>query len=256
MGYADYLWAALLQAVTEFLPVSSKSIVLLYLTFAGWTPVRAYQFALLLHFPSALALIVVLRRELWAALFDAEYRRSVLIALMASFGVGVPLYWLVLAFLAQVSLIEVSLLIGAILVAIGTVHMHWKVRGTSTITDKAALLSGILQGVAVIPGVTRLGATLLGLFLYRTNPKEALSFSYLIGTPVMIASALEVLVLESVGIGLNVVVALIVCCIASVGVCVGLLKLAERTPMWVFTLGTGVLILVFFTALAITGKSG
>ncbi|MFH1841211.1 MAG: undecaprenyl-diphosphate phosphatase, partial [Candidatus Nealsonbacteria bacterium] len=52
---------------------------------------------------------------------------------------------------------------------------------------KLALITGILQGLAVIPGLSRSGATIFGLSLGKFDPKEVLKVSYMMSAPVTLA---------------------------------------------------------------------
>ena len=53
--------------------------------------------------------------------------------------------------------------------------------------EKLAAITGLLQGLAVIPGVSRSGATIFGLSLGRLNPAEMLKISYMMSAPVVLA---------------------------------------------------------------------
>jgi undecaprenyl-diphosphatase len=56
--------------------------------------------------------------------------------------------------------------------------------------DSLALFSGLLQGLAVIPGLSRSGSTIFGLSLGKLKPEEILKYSYLMSVPVVAAAAL------------------------------------------------------------------
>jgi len=55
--------------------------------------------------------------------------------------------------------------------------------------DYIALISGVLQGFSVIPGLSRSGSTIFGLSLGKINPSEILKYSYMMSAPVILASS-------------------------------------------------------------------
>ena len=67
---------------------------------------------------------------------------------------------------------------------------NFKLRKTALIDTKTSILTGVLQGIAVLPGVSRSGATISALTLQGVEKKAATTFSFLLSIPIILGSAL------------------------------------------------------------------
>ena len=197
---------ALIQGLTEFLPVSSSGHLLLPSMLLGW-PDQGLAFDVAFHNGTLLAVIWYFRREL-REMTVAGLRhgprdprgRLLWLLLLATVPVGIAGLLLRDAVetharspmvLAAASICFGLLLSGADLAG-------RRDRGLDAIGWREALLIGLAQMLALIPGASRSGVTMTAALLCRLDRESAARFSFLLAVPVMLASgALEALNLIS-----------------------------------------------------------
>lgn len=243
---------ALLQGVTEFLPISSSAHLILLPAWLGWED-QGIAFDVAVHLGSLIAVIVFSRREI-AAIFS-EWRvwlahrtapgpaaRLGWMILVASLPVGV--LGLLLHDTVQASFREPRLI--AIAGALFAILMVWADRRPQALTRireidlKQALWIGCGQALALIPGASRSGVTMTAARLLGMARPAAARLSFLLAIPVILAAAaLETRNLAAApaagdwgALALGMVVAG-----AAAFVCMGaLLRLVARWGLWPFAL--------------------
>lgn len=199
---SDLLTSTLLgavQGVTEFLPVSSSGHLAILETLGGIKS-DIILLNVLLHAGTLAAIVVYYRRTLGrlaASVADLVGRRrtdadssrlmlNIIVADAVTAAVAVPLYGPTEALSGRVSVIGWLLVVTALLL-IATRFV--RARG-DRIDWKAAAVIGLLQGVAVLPGISRSGATIFAALLFTRDRKEAVRFSFLAAVPVLSGAAL------------------------------------------------------------------
>ena len=193
----------LVQGVTEFLPVSSSGHLAVLETFASITS-DMLLLNVLLHAGTLGAICVYYRASLGDIVSllpllplkegrkeDRAARGRTLIINIAACdaataAVAFLLYKPTEAFQSQPSVIGVFLVLTAILLILTRF-----LRARSRPLDwKDALIIGLFQGVAVLPGISRSGATLFAALIFTSDRKEAVRFSFLAAIPVLFGAAL------------------------------------------------------------------
>lgn len=190
----DYIILGIVQGVFEWLPVSSEGMVAIVSDFFlhGVNPV---DLALFLHLGTLFSVLIYFRKD-WkdvAALKDREMFRFLLIATVISLAVGLPLYTMISDFAMGSALLFIM---GSGLLLTSWFHRSKRTLGFSS--DRLAIVSGFLQGLAVIPGLSRSGSTVFGLSLGRLSPREILRVSYMMSVPVVLASSLYLMISKPV----------------------------------------------------------
>ncbi len=180
----EYLLLGLLQGIFEWLPISSEGIVAFFSEIFRLN-LNAIDIALFLHLGTLLAVLVYFRKE-WKEIILFKNRKLLyflIITTVVSLGIGFPLYHLIS---------DVSLGAGLlILMGFGlflTSFFNKKKKKPHLNLNQTALVAGILQGLAVIPGLSRSGSTIFGLSFSKFSPKKILTLSYLMSAPIIIAS--------------------------------------------------------------------
>ncbi len=178
----EYVLLGVLQGIFEWLPVSSEGVVALSGgALTGLNPVDA---ALFLHLGTLLSVLVYFRKD-WAGLRkDRELLRFLAMTTVVSLAVGFPVYVLVRGIAAGTALLAV-MGIGLL----GTSIFHRSERSPGLSKGRLALVAGMLQGLAVIPGLSRSGSTIFGLSLGKMGPEEILKVSYMMSAPVVLVSS-------------------------------------------------------------------
>lgn len=180
----------IVQGITEFLPVSSTAHLILFPWFFGWKgAVDSLTFDVALHAGTLLALIGCFWKD-WIEIFLRK-RRLLLFLVIATIPAG-------LAGILFKHAIEGSLrsplIISITLILFGIVMLFSeRMKKDRTVKDvkiSDALVIGISQAVALIPGVSRSGITIsAGLFM-GLKREESARFSFLLSTPVVLGAVL------------------------------------------------------------------
>lgn len=202
MGFAAAVLLGILQGLTEFLPVSSSAHLILARAFFGWeVPADfALAFDVALHIGTLVAILIYFQREIAAMV------RAIPSALTGGTDPASRLIWRIAV--GTVPAVIVGLLfndyieerlrtpaVAATMLAIGAVVMFAAERaGAQERTEESltwadAILIGIAQACALIPGVSRSGATIsLGLFL-GIRRDAAARYTFLLAIPAILAAA-------------------------------------------------------------------
>ncbi len=202
MTLLQSLLLGLLQGATEFLPVSSSGHLVLVPWLLGWT-VPGLAFDTLVHWGTALAVLgyfwrdwLALLRGAWRAvrarsLFDPQARLLLLLVLgtVPAALVGFLLEDFFESLFARPVAAAGFLLVTAALL---TLAEGWgrRVRGLETLSWSDALVVGAAQAVAILPGVSRSGATIAAGMGRGLTRSAAARFSFLLSTPIILGAGL------------------------------------------------------------------
>ncbi len=194
---ADWLTAVLLgliEGLTEFIPVSSTGHLLLAKTAMGLTDPSWDTFIVLIQLGAILAVVALYFRRLWDVVLripsDPDARRfvlSVLIAFAPAVVLGLALHDFIKEVLFESPrLICWSLIIGGVaLIALDRWNPAPKFHDAMRLPLVRALGVGIFQVLAMIPGVSRSGATIAGGVLLGADKRTAAEFSFFLAIPTM-----------------------------------------------------------------------
>jgi len=193
-------WLGVVQGLTEFLPVSSSAHLILARAFFGWeAEVFGIPFDVACHVGTLLAVLVYFRREVVemlvaapAAVMGSADGPARLVHLLGVGTIPVVIVGLTLADLIERALrtpgvTAVTLSLGAVLLLAGE-RLGSRSRAMETITLREALVLGVAQAAALVPGVSRSGATIVGGMLMRLDRPAAAEFSFFLAMPVMTAA--------------------------------------------------------------------
>jgi len=181
----SYSLLGIIQGVFEWLPISSEGMVALVSQYLI-KEINPLEVAIFLHLGTLFAVLIYFRKD-WVEVFSLRNNPLLyflIIATFVSLVVGYSLYNVIFDLAVGSSLL---LLTGAGLLF--TAYFHKSKRTSGMSFRKLALIAGFLQGLAVVPGFSRSGATIFGLSLGKFNPKEVLKISYMMSAPVTLAGA-------------------------------------------------------------------
>jgi len=196
----DLLEAALLgvvEGLTEFLPVSSTGHLILGTELLGFQGPPGKVFEIVIQFGAILAVLVVYaRRFLDVALglrHDPGARRfvmAILLAFLPAAVIGVFAHGFIKGVLFSPFVVCVALIVGG--VAILVIERMYPVATVNQIerfSPWLALKIGLIQCIAMIPGVSRSGATILGALMMGVGRKTAAEFSFFLAVPTLAGAA-------------------------------------------------------------------
>lgn len=193
----------IVEGLTEFLPVSSTGHLILASELLGYKAETWAAFNVIIQLGAILAVIVLYWRTFWAVaagLFKGDktsfhFVGNLLLAFLPSAVLGLALHKYIEALLGDAEVVAVALILGGIaILVIEALVKHPSVRaGVAAMPWSKALGIGIVQCLAMIPGVSRSGATIMGALALGVERRTAAEFSFFLAVPTMLgATTLEV----------------------------------------------------------------
>ena len=193
MEVLDSILLGIIQGLTEFLPVSSSGHLELGKAVLGdkSIPEESLLFTVVLHFATALSTIVVFRKDIWSLLKgilkfewndDLQFASKIAISMIPAVIVG--LFFeeqLEQLFGGNILLVGFMLLITAILLFFAD-----KAKNTNkNVSFSNAFIIGVAQAIAMLPGISRSGATISTSVLLGNDKTKAARFSFLMVVPLI-----------------------------------------------------------------------
>jgi undecaprenyl-diphosphatase len=240
------------QGITEFLPISSSGHLVLLQKILGIGE-SALLFDTLVHGGTLVAVFIVLRKDIWAILkrpIQAVTGYLIIATIPAvvfalAFKDTIEAAFVSGAFLGSAFLITSALLFLSEILSQGP----GKKRDKQEMNWRDSLIIGLLQGVAIVPGVSRSGATLSGALSRKLDRDFAARFSFLLSIPAILgALVLQVkdlpaqggAALEGVGTAALLAGTVTAAAVGFISVKV-MLRVVRKYALWGFALYTAVL---------------
>jgi len=193
----------IVEGLTEFLPVSSTGHLILASELLGYDASVWAMFNVVIQLGAILAVIVLYWRTFWAVamgLLKAEpvswrFLRNLVIAFIPAAVIGLALHDHIEALLGAPRVVAVALIIGGIaILVIEKLVRETSIVGIAEIPILRVIGIGFIQCIAMIPGVSRSGATIMGALSLGVERRTAAEFSFFLAIPTMLgATTLELL---------------------------------------------------------------
>ncbi|RYY80598.1 MAG: undecaprenyl-diphosphate phosphatase [Moraxellaceae bacterium] len=190
----------LVEGITEFLPISSTGHLILTAQLLDfWTLEKRELFAVAVQIGAIVAVIYEYWGKLWGALTGAlkgqpEGQRLSINLIVASIPIviiGLSLGDQIKAYLFNAITVAIALIVGGIVILWAEKRPHRIVaQEVEQISFKQAILIGLIQCLALIPGTSRSGSTIIGGLLMGVSRKAAAEFSFFLGIPVLMGAGL------------------------------------------------------------------
>ncbi len=186
------LLLGLIEGLTEFLPVSSTGHLVLVGHFLGVdSPKKVFE--ILIQLGAILAILTVYSAKLIRILVDLprdkrtqRFVLAVLVAFLPAALIGATFHKYIKAMLEVPLIVCLSLVIGGvILLAVDRMKLDFTTRDAMDIDPLLGLKIGLCQCLAMIPGVSRSGATIVGAMLMGVDKRSAAEFSFFLAMPTM-----------------------------------------------------------------------
>lgn len=194
METIDAIILGIIQGLTEFLPVSSSGHLELGKAILGDSsvPEESLLFTVVLHFATALSTIVVFRKDVWEiirGLFQFKNNEETLFSLKIILSM-VPATMVGLLFEEQLeAFFDGDIRFVGFMLLITAVLLYFADRAKDTnkkVTFRNAFIVGVSQAVAILPGISRSGATISTSVLLGVDKTKAARFSFLMVVPLII----------------------------------------------------------------------
>lgn len=194
MDVIDAIILGIIQGLTEFLPVSSSGHLELGKAILGDNsiPEESLLFTVVLHFATALSTLVVFRKDVWDILKgvlrfkwndDMKFALKIVVSMIPAGIIGYAFEAeLASLFDGNILLVGFMLIITAILLFLAD-----KAKNTNKkVSFSNAFIIGIAQAIAMLPGISRSGATISTSVLLGNDKTKAARFSFLMVVPLIL----------------------------------------------------------------------
>lgn len=209
MTYLQSLLLGVLQGITEFLPVSSSGHLVAAQNLFGFEePMLAFD--VLLHWATTLAILIYFREDLLKMIGDSLVFLRLFVsgkrpqfsdhphALVSVMVIVATIPTVIIGFCFQdlfEGFFRNLLCVGIAWIIMGTILILSRkfqsgARPLTAMNHRDAFILGIAQGIAIIPGISRSGSTILAALAAGFDKKDAARFSFLMGIPVIFAAGI------------------------------------------------------------------
>jgi undecaprenyl-diphosphatase len=200
MDFGSLLSALLMgivEGLTEFLPISSTGHLILLGELIGFRGPPGKTFEISIQLGAILAVVVIYRTLLidlalnfWKPGLQRFYVVNLALAFLPAAIIGATLHGTITGALFNPWVVCVALIVGGIaIIAIERARPEPTIRSVPEIGPLAAVLIGCGQALAMIPGTSRSGATIITALVIGVDRKTAAEFSFVLAIPTMFAAA-------------------------------------------------------------------
>ncbi|SFK51853.1 undecaprenyl-diphosphate phosphatase [Falsiroseomonas stagni] len=250
----------IVEGITEFLPISSTGHLILLGELLGFQGPPGKTFEIVIQLGAILAVVVVfwptlmsLVTKAWRPGPERFYAINLLLAFLPAAAIGATLHGTITRLLFSPWVVCFALIVGGIaIILIERLRHTPTIHSVPQIGPLAALIIGFGQALAMIPGTSRSGATIITALLIGVDRKVAAEFSFILAIPTMVAATayslfkaraeLELEGLAQIGVGF--VTAFIVALVVVRWV-MGVIGRIGFTPFGWYRIALGSLMLVF-----------
>lgn len=187
MSVVDAIILAIVEGLTEFLPVSSTGHMIIC---SAWMGIASDPFTKTFTVAIQLGAILSVVILYWKRFFQSwNLYLKLAIAFAPVAVLGLLLNDLIDQLLERVDVVGYMLILGGIVfLFIDRLFKSSEETGSSDVSSMGALKIGLFQTLALIPGVSRSAATIIGGLTQKLNKKTAAEFSFLLAVPTMLAA--------------------------------------------------------------------
>lgn len=203
MNFLQAIFLGIIQGLTEFIPVSSSGHLVLAQHFFGIEGTDNITFEIFMHLGTLLAVLIFFRKQIWELILslfcwkkDLEYEphrknRALIVYLIIATLVTGVFYLIFKGPLKQAYqsplLVSFMLLITGAMIFASDFVKNTSIPASNTGFLKSAFI-GLAQGLAIMPGISRSGATITASLFCGIKRKDAAHFSFLLSIPAIMAA--------------------------------------------------------------------
>jgi len=208
----EYIILAILQGLFEWLPISSSGqVMMVSINFFGIPPEKAFSLSIWVHLGTAIAVLIKLRKDYIQIIksvipgkfevdgSDIKKRNWLIYATIGTAITAIPLYLLIKIVIIDFDATQgdvLTLVISGLLIVTGIVLLTFRrkfgKKNIKTVSDRELIkdssISGLIQGIAILPGISRSGFTVSTILFEKYDQDQSLKLSFLMSVPVVLAS--------------------------------------------------------------------
>lgn len=195
------IWKALLigvvEGLTEFLPVSSTGHIILAEEVLHFQGPPGKVFEIVIQLGAILAVCLLYRAKIWTTVEGVlqrdkraiRFATAIAVAFLPAAIVGVAAHKYIKSVLFSPWVVAIALIVGGIaILLIERFAQRPRIKTLDDVDLKTALYIGLCQCLAMIPGVSRAGATIMGARAFRVDRATAAEFSFFLAMPTMLGA--------------------------------------------------------------------
>ncbi len=186
------------EGLTEFLPVSSTGHIILAEELLQFLGPPGKVFEIVIQLGAILAVCFLYRQKLWTTGLGVlrrerpalRFATAIVVAFLPAAVIGVVAHKYIKTVLFSPWVVAVALIVGGIaILLIERFAQRPRMKTVDEIDLKTALLIGLCQCLAMVPGVSRAGSTIMGARVFRVDRAAATEFSFFLAIPTMIGAS-------------------------------------------------------------------
>ena len=186
MDFIHLLILSAIQGITEFLPISSQSHLILTSSILG-IPDQGVGFDIALHFGSLVAILIYYRRQI-KKIFTLSHEGNVYLKLIILGSIPLPIIGLMFIDIVSMNLrnvtsIAIMTIIFAIFLYIADMKKTVAISSLKSLSIFTIIFIGIMQTLAIIPGVSRSGIVITAALLAGFSRKDSIQIAFLLSIP-------------------------------------------------------------------------
>ena len=190
----QFFLIGIIQGITEFLPISSSGHLVLFAQLTNWKDQGLFT-DIAVHFGTLFAVMMYLRNDIYYFLtnifqfkiFEDQIIFKIILSTLPAIILGYFIYDYVSLYFRTIQLIALSSIVFAIILFFAD-RVKMEIKSWNKITYIEALIVGLFQVLAFIPGSSRAGVTITGARLLGYDRLNAARFSMILSIPVILAS--------------------------------------------------------------------
>jgi undecaprenyl-diphosphatase len=250
----------LVEGITEFLPISSTGHMIIVGDLLGFTSGFSKLFEVVIQLGAILAVCWLYRQKLWQTLTGIATRgpaqifaRNVLVAFLPAVVIGLLAHDFIKRVLFSPNVVGWAFVVGGVAILAAE---RWRPTSTCASTEEMPIATaakiGVFQCLAMIPGTSRSGATIVGALLLGVTREAATEFSFFLAIPTMAGATVldlwkarhELASIDGAALGIGFVVAFLSALVVVRGL-VGFVSRHGFAPFAWYRIVAGLVILYF-----------
>lgn len=195
MDLLNAAFLGIVEGLTEFLPVSSTGHLILFVDLLKFNGPPGHVFEVVIQLGAILAILVLYWHKLWGVVTHLRtasaqhFVRNILLAFLPALIIGAFAHDVIKTALFNPFVVAIALIAGGIaILVIERIKPAPTITSTEGMGARTALSIGFMQCLAMVPGVSRSGATIMGALLMGVERKAAAEFSFFLAIPTMLAA--------------------------------------------------------------------
>jgi undecaprenyl-diphosphatase len=193
--YLKAILLGILEGLTEFLPVSSTGHLIVASNLLNFNEIPGKTFEIIIQLGAILAVCFLYRKKLFHTVLHLKEKKSqnftinILAAFLPAAILGALLHDFIKSALFSPLIVAISLIIGGIImIIVERLNIKEETQEIEDISAITAVKIGLFQAIAMIPGVSRSGSTIIGGMILKLPRKVATEFSFFLAIPTMLGA--------------------------------------------------------------------